>query len=80
MWANTPYIFPVSTAELKRIVEDATPEEQRFLFVCLSEKLHGHSEEELKELDERLADLDSGRERLSLAEFEKRLEQPRVKG
>jgi hypothetical protein len=69
-----PYLSLVSTAELKRIVDDATPEERRFLFVSLSEKLHERSEDELKELDERLADLDSGRKRLSLQEFEKRLE------
>ena len=64
----------MSTAELKRIVDDATVEEQQFLFVCLSEKLRAHSQEELRELDRRLADLDAGRKRLSLDEFERRLD------
>ena len=55
----------MSTAELKKIVDDATDEEQQFLFACLSEKLHAHSQEELKELDRRLADMDAGKKRLS---------------
>ena len=42
------YDFCMSTAELKRIVDDATVEEQQFLFVCLSEKLQARSQEELK--------------------------------
>ena len=67
------YLF-VSTAELKRIVDDATVEEQRFLFVCLAEKMQPHSQEELQELDRRLADMDAGKNRLSLEEFEKRLD------
>lgn len=67
------YVLLVSTAELKRIVDDATPEQCRFLFVCLSEKLHGYTDKELGELDNRLSELDSGKKRLSLAEFEKRL-------
>jgi hypothetical protein len=66
----------MSTAELRQIVEDATAEERQFLFVCLSEKLCPHSEEELQELDRRLDDLDAGRKRLSLDEFEKRLDGP----
>jgi hypothetical protein len=69
------YDFCVSTAELKRIVDDATVEEQQFLFACLSEKLQAHSQEELKELDRRLANLDAGKKRLSLDEFERRLDQ-----
>jgi len=68
------YDFCMSTAELKRIVDDATVEEQQFLFVCLSEKLQARSQEELKELDRRLADLDAGNKRLSLDEFERRLD------
>jgi len=64
----------MSLAELKRIVDDATVEEQQFLFVCLSEKLQAHSQEELEELDRRLADMDAGKKRLSLHEFEKRLD------
>ena len=66
----------MSTAELKRIVDDATAEEQQFLFVCLSEKLHAHSQEELEELDRRLAEMNAGKRRLSLGEFEKRLDRP----
>ena len=60
---------------MKRIVDDATEEEQQFLFVCLSEKLRTHNEGELRELDDRLAELEAGEKRLSLQEFEKRLEQ-----
>ena len=71
------YDFCVSTAELKRIVDDATVEERQFLFVCLSEKLSAHKPEELRELDRRLADLGAGRKRLPLAEFETRLDRPR---
>jgi hypothetical protein len=67
-------VFSVSTAELKRIVDDATEEEQQFLFVCLSEKLYAHSQSELSELDRRLAGLGAGEKRLSLEEFEKRLD------
>jgi hypothetical protein len=70
------YDFCMSTAELKRIVDDATAEEQQFLFVCLSEKLQAHSQEQLKELDERLAELDAGKKGLSLDEFERRLDRP----
>jgi hypothetical protein len=66
----------MSTAELKRIVDDATVEEQQFLFVCLSEKLYAHSQEDLKELDRRAADMEGGKKRLSLDEFEKRLDRP----
>jgi hypothetical protein len=64
----------MSKAELKRIVDDATSEEQQFLFICLSEKLRAHGEKELSELDQRLADLEAGRKRLSLDEFERRLD------
>jgi len=64
----------MSTAELKRIVDDATVEEQRFLFICLAEKMQPHSQEELQELDRRLTDIDAGKNRLSLEEFEQRLD------
>jgi hypothetical protein len=64
----------MSTAELKRIVDDATEEEQQFLFACLAEKLQAHREEELLELDRRLAELETGNKRLSLEEFERRLD------
>ena len=64
----------MSAAELKRIVDEATVEEQQFLFVCLAEKLHPHSHEELQGLDRRLADMDTGKHRLSLDEFERRLD------
>ncbi len=66
----------MSTAELKSMVDAATVEEQQFLFVCLSEKLRAHSQEELSELDRRLADMDTGKKRLSLEEFERRLDRP----
>jgi len=68
------YDFCMSWAELKRIVDDATEEEQQFLFVCLSEKLRSHSPERLKQLDRRLADMSAGRKRLSLDQFEQRLD------
>jgi len=64
----------MSTAELKRIVDDATEEEQQFLFVCLSEKMRAPSPSELEELDRRSADLAKGKKRLSVDEFEKRLD------
>ncbi|PWU20182.1 MAG: hypothetical protein C5B50_04645 [Verrucomicrobia bacterium] len=64
----------MSKAELKRIVDDASEEEQHFLFVCLSEKLYPHSAGEMEEMDQRLEDLKNGKRRLSLSEFEKRLE------
>jgi hypothetical protein len=64
----------MSTAELKQIVENATAEEQEFLFVCLSEKLFPHSRAELEELDRRSAELAEGKKRLSQEEFEKRLD------
>jgi len=64
----------MSTAELKRIVDDATVEEQRFLFICLAEKMQPHSQAELQELDRRLTDIDAGKNRLSLEEFEQRLD------
>ncbi len=67
--------FCVSTIELKRIVDEAAEEEQQFLFVCLSEKLYPHSQQNLNELDRRFDELDAGKKRLSLEEFEKRLDQ-----
>jgi hypothetical protein len=66
----------MSTAQLQRIVDEATEEEQQFLFVGLSERLYAHRQEELEELDRRMAELDAGKKRLSLEEFEKRLDQP----
>ena len=60
---------------MQRIVEGATAEEQQFLFVCLSEKLCAHSREELAEFDRRLDDLQAGKKRLSLEEFEARVDQ-----
>jgi hypothetical protein len=66
----------MSTAELKRIVDDATVEEQQFLFVCLSEKLRAHSQRDLEELDRRSTDLEAREKGLSLEEFEKRLDRP----
>ena len=65
----------MSMVELKRIVDDATVEERQFLFVCLSEKLHPNSPKELEKLDRRMADLEAGKKRLSLEEFEKRLDE-----
>jgi hypothetical protein len=65
----------MSTVELKRLVDDATAEERQFLFVCLSEKLQSHAQEEMKELDRRLGDMEAGKKRLSLDEFERRLDQ-----
>lgn len=46
---------------------------QQFLFVCLSERLRPNSPEQLEELDRRMEDMDAGRKKLSLAEFEHRL-------
>jgi len=66
----------MSTAELKRIVDDATVEEQQFLFGGLSEKLRAHGQQQLEELDRRSTKLAAGRKRLSLEEFEKRLDEP----
>jgi hypothetical protein len=66
----------MSTAELKQIVDDATEEQQQFLFVCLAEKLHVHTQEKMRELDGRSADLNAGKNRVSLEEFEKRLDRP----
>ena len=65
----------MSTVELKRLVDDATAEERQFLLVCLSEKLQSHEQEEMKELDRRLGDMEAGKKRLSLDEFERRLDQ-----
>jgi hypothetical protein len=65
----------MSTVEMKRLVEEATAEEQQFLFVCLSEKLYPKSHEQLEDLDRRLNELEAGEKRLSLEEFEKRLDQ-----
>lgn len=67
----------MSTLELKRLVDEATPEEQQFLFVCLSEKLSALGPSELEELDRRWAEMEAGHKRLSLAEFEKRLDTSR---
>ena len=64
----------MSKAELKRIVDDATSEEQEFLFICLSEKLCAHDQEHLRQLDERLAEMEGGKKRLPLEEFERRLD------
>jgi hypothetical protein len=66
----------VSTAELKRIVDNATAEEQQFLFVCLSEKLYANTQEQLEEIDRRAAEMGAGKKRLPLAEFERRLDRP----
>jgi len=71
---NPRYYLLMSTAELKRIVDNATAEKRRFLFVCLAEKMQPHSQEDLQELDQRLADMDAGNKRLSLEEFEQRLD------
>ena len=64
----------MSTAELKRLVDSATAEEQQFLFICLSEKLYPNSHEQLEEMDRRMQDMEAGKKRLSLEEFEKRLD------
>jgi hypothetical protein len=66
----------MSTAELKRIVDNATAEEQHFLFVCLSEKLYPNTQEQLHELDRRREEMEAGKRILPLAEFEKRLDRP----
>ncbi len=68
------YGAPVSRAELKRFVDEATVEEQQFLFVCLSEKLNAHTQQELEELDRRSDEVQAGKKRLSLQEFENRLD------
>lgn len=64
----------MSRAELKRMVEESTAEEQQFLFVCLAEKLDPNSQQQVEGMDQRLADMDSGRKRLTLEEFEERLD------
>jgi hypothetical protein len=64
----------MTAAELKRVVEDDTIEEQQYLFVCLSEKLCPHTPEELTELDRRSAELEAGKKRLLLEGFEERLD------
>ena len=70
----------MSTVELKRIVDEATPEEQEFLFICLSERLYPTTKEQLEEFDHRLTEMGAGKGRLSLEEFERRLDKPtRVK-
>ena len=61
---------------MKRIVENATAEEQHFLFVCLSEKLYPNTQKQLHELDRRREEMESGKRTLLLAEFEKRLDRP----
>jgi hypothetical protein len=66
----------MSTAEMKRIVDNATAEEQHFLFVCLSEKLYPNTQEQLHGLDRRREEMEAGKGTLSLAEFEKRLDRP----
>jgi hypothetical protein len=53
----------MSTVEMKRLVEEATAEEQQFLFVCLSEKLYAKSREQLEDLDRRLNEMEAGEKR-----------------
>lgn len=64
----------MSRVELKRLVDEATQEEQQFLFVCLAEKLHPNSPEQLREIDRRLDDMAAGMNRLSLEDFEQRID------
>jgi hypothetical protein len=64
----------MSRAELERLVNDASTEEQEFLFVYLSERLRPNTNHQLEELDKRLDDLNAGKKRLSLEAFEKRLD------
>ncbi len=68
----------MSMTELKEIVENATVDERQFLFVCLSEKLSANDPAETQEWDHRLNEMEAGEKRLSLDEFDERLDRPAV--
>jgi hypothetical protein len=62
----------MSRAELERFVNAASTEEQEFLFVHLSERLRPNSSKQMRQCDRRLAELNAGNHKLSLAAFAKR--------
>lgn len=64
----------MSKAELEKYVEERTPDEQRYLFICLAERMRGDDSAELEKLDRRMADLDAGRKRMGWETFEARLD------
>jgi hypothetical protein len=67
----------MSTAELKRLIDERTPEERRWMAAYLIDHLCSAPEAEetadaLMELAQRRADLQAGRNRVSQAEAEAR--------
>ena len=64
----------MSTAELKSFVDHASDAEKRFLFVYLAETLNPNSAEQTAEWDRRMKEMDAGKKRVSLQDFEKRLD------
>jgi hypothetical protein len=64
----------MSATELKRYVDERTPEERRWLAAYLLELDRGRDVGEQAELDRRMADLDAGEKRLNWEQFEARLD------
>ena len=63
----------MSPIELKRYVDERTPEERRWLAAYLFELERSRDGEEVAELDRRMAELDAGEKRLNWEQFEARL-------
>ena len=70
----------MSTAELQRYVDERTPEERQWLAAYLFELERRVDDEEVAELDRRMAELDAGEKRLNWEQFEARLDAAKRQG
>ena len=64
----------MSTSELKRYVDERTPEERRWLAAYLLELDRPRNAGEVAALDRRMAEMDRGEKRLNWEQFEAELD------